>query len=100
MYIPSPFTRSPSDVHYSRSRQSAYLSKCGLARTDLLSIHRYFSGFVNRDVAFLHASSRTLIQADLIFNLPATEQVSYHLLDEAMYHTTPVLILSPIFIVL
>lgn len=36
----------------------------------------YFSGFRNKDVAFLHIASRTLIQADLLFNLPATEQVS------------------------
>ena len=35
----------------------------------------YFSGFRNKDVAFLHAPSKTLIVADLIFNLPATEQV-------------------------
>lgn len=36
----------------------------------------YFPGFRNKDVAFLHVPSRTLIQADLLFNLPATEQVS------------------------
>jgi hypothetical protein len=35
----------------------------------------YFSGFKNKDVAFLHAPSKTLMVADLIFNLPATEQV-------------------------
>ncbi|KAG8717956.1 hypothetical protein FRC09_013382 [Ceratobasidium sp. 395] len=28
----------------------------------------------NQDIAFLHAASKTLIQADLLFNLPATEQ--------------------------
>ncbi|KAF8489727.1 hypothetical protein F5888DRAFT_1155302 [Russula emetica] len=36
----------------------------------------YFSSFKNKDVAFLHAPSKTLIVADLIFNLPATEQYS------------------------
>jgi len=36
----------------------------------------YFSGFRNKDVAFLHSPSKTLIVADLIFNLPATEQYS------------------------
>jgi len=36
----------------------------------------YFSGFKNKDIAFLHAPSKTLIVADLIFNLPATEQYS------------------------
>lgn len=36
----------------------------------------YFSGFKNKDVAFLHIPSKTLIEADLLFNLPATEQYS------------------------
>jgi len=36
----------------------------------------YFSGFKNKDVAFFHSPSKTLIVADLIFNLPATEQYS------------------------
>ncbi|EMD34752.1 hypothetical protein CERSUDRAFT_116952 [Gelatoporia subvermispora B] len=38
--------------------------------------HCYFSGFKNKDVAFFHPASRTLIEADLLFNLPATEQYS------------------------
>ncbi|KAF8316784.1 hypothetical protein DL93DRAFT_2165911 [Clavulina sp. PMI_390] len=36
----------------------------------------YFSGFKNRDVAFFHAPSKTLIEADLMMNLPPTEQYS------------------------
>ncbi|TCD65752.1 hypothetical protein EIP91_002236 [Steccherinum ochraceum] len=36
----------------------------------------YFPGFSKHDVAWLHLSSKTLIVADLIFNLPATEQYS------------------------
>lgn len=36
----------------------------------------YFSGFSKKDVAWLHKSSKTLIVADLIFNLPANEQYS------------------------
>jgi hypothetical protein len=36
----------------------------------------YFSGFSKKDVAWFHKSSKTLIVADLIFNLPATEQYS------------------------
>ncbi|KAI0264761.1 hypothetical protein BC834DRAFT_826091, partial [Gloeopeniophorella convolvens] len=36
----------------------------------------YFSGFKNKDVAFFHSASKTLVTADLIFNLPATEQYS------------------------
>ncbi|EJT99465.1 hypothetical protein DACRYDRAFT_110186 [Dacryopinax primogenitus] len=36
----------------------------------------YFSGFQNKDVAFLHIPSKTLIVADLLFNLPGKEQYS------------------------
>ncbi|KAJ7054383.1 hypothetical protein C8F01DRAFT_488811 [Mycena amicta] len=36
----------------------------------------YFSGFKNKDVAFFHSASNTMIQADLLFNLPCTEQYS------------------------
>jgi hypothetical protein len=35
---------------------------------------QYFPGHTNKEVAVLHIPSRTLIQADLIFNLPCTEQ--------------------------
>ncbi|CAO1612588.1 unnamed protein product [Parajaminaea phylloscopi] len=35
---------------------------------------RYFPTFANKDVAFFHAASRSLVVADLIFNLPAKEQ--------------------------
>ncbi|ESK96306.1 hypothetical protein Moror_7092 [Moniliophthora roreri MCA 2997] len=38
--------------------------------------HCYFSGFRNKDVAFFHPSTKTMIQADLLFNLPPTEQYS------------------------
>ncbi|KZV76836.1 hypothetical protein PENSPDRAFT_597860 [Peniophora sp. CONT] len=38
----------------------------------------YFPGFINKDVAFLHKSSRTLIQADLLFNSPCKEQYSMY----------------------
>ncbi|KAI0790430.1 hypothetical protein C8Q75DRAFT_115771 [Abortiporus biennis] len=36
----------------------------------------YFSGFSKKDVAWLHKPSKSLIVADLIFNLPANEQYS------------------------
>ena len=43
----------------------------------LKAIHgRYFPGFVGKDVAFYHVQSKTLIEADLLFNLPAKEQYS------------------------
>ncbi|KAK7683457.1 hypothetical protein QCA50_013290 [Cerrena zonata] len=38
--------------------------------------HCYFSGFRNKDVAFFHPASKTLIEADLLLNLPPTEQYS------------------------
>jgi len=37
--------------------------------------YSYFSGFRNKDVAFLHKPSKSLIEADLLLNLPANEQV-------------------------
>jgi len=38
--------------------------------------HCYFSGFKNKDIAFLHRPSKTLIEADLVLNLPGKEQYS------------------------
>ncbi|KAI0634788.1 hypothetical protein C8Q77DRAFT_1253637 [Trametes polyzona] len=38
--------------------------------------YSYFSGFKNKDVAFFHPASKSLIEADLLFNLPAREQYS------------------------
>ncbi|KAK2465592.1 hypothetical protein APHAL10511_002484 [Amanita phalloides] len=38
--------------------------------------HCYFSGFRNKDVAFFHVGSKSLIEADLLFNLPCNEQYS------------------------
>ncbi|KAG8985675.1 hypothetical protein FRB94_001934 [Tulasnella sp. JGI-2019a] len=39
-------------------------------------IAHYFAGFDNKDVAFLHVPSKTLIEADLLFNFPPLEQYS------------------------
>ncbi|KAF2126013.1 hypothetical protein P153DRAFT_298307 [Dothidotthia symphoricarpi CBS 119687] len=36
----------------------------------------YVPAHMNKEIAFLHRPTRTLIQADLMFNLPATEQFS------------------------
>jgi len=38
--------------------------------------HCFFSGSKNKDVTFLHPASKTMIEADLLLNLPATEQYS------------------------
>lgn len=37
---------------------------------------QYVPGHMNKEIAFLHKPSKTLIEADLMFNLPATEQFS------------------------
>ncbi|TDL21978.1 hypothetical protein BD410DRAFT_789059 [Rickenella mellea] len=39
-------------------------------------VNYYFPGFRNKDVAFYHEPSKSLIVADLLFNLPCTEQYS------------------------
>jgi len=38
--------------------------------------YEYVHSHVNKELVFLHKPSRTLIEADLLFNLPATEQYS------------------------
>ncbi|KAJ3558088.1 hypothetical protein NM688_g1125 [Phlebia brevispora] len=42
----------------------------------LILVGSYFSGHQNKDVAFFHPASKSLIEADLLFNLPPTEQYS------------------------
>ena len=41
----------------------------------------YFPGSANKDIAFLHVPSKTLLNADLVFNLPAKEQYSQTEID-------------------
>jgi len=36
----------------------------------------FFSGFMTKEVAFLHKDSKSLLEADLLFNLPPKEQYS------------------------
>jgi len=38
--------------------------------------YEYFQSHVNKELVFFHKPTRTMIEADLIFNLPATEQYS------------------------
>lgn len=57
------------------SHGEPYSSNCG-AQLKLMRVVSFFPGFHNKDVAFFHVASRTLIEADLIFNLPCTEQYS------------------------
>lgn len=42
---------------------------------DEIKLH-YFPGHANKEIAVLHSPSKTLITADLVFNLPANEQYS------------------------
>jgi hypothetical protein len=37
---------------------------------------QYFPGHVNKEIAVLHMPTKTLVEADLYFNLPPTEQYS------------------------
>ncbi|THH23047.1 hypothetical protein EUX98_g8127 [Antrodiella citrinella] len=39
--------------------------------------HVFFAGYVNMDIAFYHRASKTVMGADLLFNLPATEQYTF-----------------------
>jgi len=39
--------------------------------------HCYFSGQKNKDIAFYHRASKTVVSADLLFNLPSTEQYTF-----------------------
>jgi hypothetical protein len=55
----------------------------------------YFSGFKNKDVAFLHQPSKTLIQADLLMNLPCKEQVKYPCFLAWLYYLCPFVV--PVF---
>ena len=55
----------------------------------------YFSGFKNKDVAFLHQPSKTLIQADLLMNLPCKEQVKYPCFLARLYYLRPFVV--PVF---
>ncbi|KIP02423.1 hypothetical protein PHLGIDRAFT_130737 [Phlebiopsis gigantea 11061_1 CR5-6] len=38
--------------------------------------HCFFPGFQNKEVVFYHSASKSLIEADLLFNLPPKEQYS------------------------
>jgi len=37
----------------------------------------FFPGFLTKEVAFFHKDSKSLIEADLLLNLPPKEQVGY-----------------------
>ncbi|TFK41499.1 hypothetical protein BDQ12DRAFT_599583 [Crucibulum laeve] len=58
--------------------------------------HCYFSGFKNKDIAFFHPTSKSLIEADLLLNLPATEQYSKSKSSgKSFYNLNPISWLHP-----
>ena len=48
----------------------------GMRKLSHITLSSYFSGHKNKDVAFFHKASTTLLAADLLFNLPPYEQVN------------------------
>lgn len=44
-------------------------------RQTLVQCYSFLRGFVTKEVAFLHKNSKSLIEADLLFNMPPSEQV-------------------------
>lgn len=65
------FTLTP-DSHKDRTLVIEILASRSHSHVFLKS---YFSGYNNKDVAFFHKESKTLLEADLLFNLPPYEQV-------------------------
>lgn len=68
--------KTGSTVHWdtlftSRTDDEAVLAEYGV--TEDLAF-AYFAGFVGRDLVTLHKPSKAIIEADLIFNLPAGQQ--------------------------
>ena len=53
------------------------MTKC--LRTDPRPFFSFLRGFVTKEVAFFHKDSKSLIEADLLFNLPPKEQVRFPL---------------------
>ncbi|KAF8631490.1 hypothetical protein AX15_002377 [Amanita polypyramis BW_CC] len=71
--------RDPPDTEYG-FEDEAYqtLVSVSMFPEEMLILFQfsYFSRFRNKDVAFFHTDSKSLIEADLLFNLPCKEQYS------------------------
>lgn len=85
------------DLIFVHKLDDFYRSNIGLSlltyRRVVVSFRSYFPGFRNKDVAFLHMPSKSLIEADLLLNLPAREQASRQLLQVITYgadHTSSI----------
>jgi len=61
------------DFEYSKENKATLKLPEELAREVEVE---YWDGHANKEIVFLHKPSRTLVEADLLFNLPATEQFS------------------------
>ncbi|KXN86658.1 hypothetical protein AN958_09836 [Leucoagaricus sp. SymC.cos] len=68
--------RDPPDTKYGfeELRLGTRLLPSAQLETEHFSSH--FDGFKNKDIAFFHPESKTLIEADLLLNLPCHEQYS------------------------
>lgn len=63
----------PFDYEFTRANKHELKLPEELAREFEIE---YWDGHSNKELVFLHKPSRTLIEADLLFNLPAREQYS------------------------
>ena len=82
-----------SHIHRPRPRRSSDGSCSLLAPLRLLADYcrSYFSGHSNKDIAFLHKPSKTVIAADLLFNNPPNEQVGSTLIQYVALHLMRIL---------
>ncbi|KAK6997363.1 hypothetical protein R3P38DRAFT_3370209 [Favolaschia claudopus] len=73
--VPTPVSPGPGLQKSSQTAPTQIVSQSPMP-TVYIQQGSYFSAFRNKDVAFFHVASKTLIIADLLFNLPANEQYS------------------------
>lgn len=63
----------PIDIEFSRANKRALVLPAELAADVEIE---YWDAHANRELALLHRPTRTLVEADVLFNLPAREQYS------------------------
>lgn len=70
-----PAARSrASTLERRTSTRCGWAGQCSRRLSNKLNWCSWVNPSVPQDIAFLHAPTKTLIQADLLFNLPPTEQ--------------------------
>ncbi|KAJ3339304.1 AAA ATPase cdc48 [Gonapodya sp. JEL0774] len=74
------FGEDPADKKYGFEEEVSHSNANRVQFVFITSRHqfafRYCPGFVNRDVLIFHKPTKCLLTADMVFNLPATEQFS------------------------